>query len=219
MPARWSCVTLLADGSAKTSYSDDGATLRHCEVVDGQQRLTMCLLLLDRVRRRLEVLAGQGVDLAADVANRIRKTYGMVSVDNASTPRLRLGVGLNPYWVDVSLGQEPFVGAALIAGQERLRDAASFFDDKIAGLNDDDGTIEFKRLTDLQRRVTFGLGFLVYEVQSMAEVGVIFETLNERGRDLSDLEKTKNYLLYLARSITDARSEQLAELINEALLH
>jgi len=45
-------------------------------------------------------------------------------------------------------------------------------------------------------------------------VGVIFETLNERGRDLSDLEKTKNYLLYLARSIQDGRSEQLAALIN-----
>lgn len=205
---------LLSDGSAKTSIADDGATLRHFEVVDGQQRLTTCLLLLDRVRRRLEILAGQGVEYAAEVAARIRTTYGLVSVDHAQTPRLRLGADLNPYWLDVSLGKQHFVGAALIAGQARLRDAAAFFDDKLAALADTDSTVEFNRLKDLQRRVTSGLGFLVYEVQSVAEVGVIFETLNERGRDLSDLEKTKNYLLYLARSIQDGRSEQLAALIN-----
>jgi Protein of unknown function DUF262/Protein of unknown function (DUF1524) len=205
---------LAVDGSAKTSVSDDGATLRHCEVVDGQQRLITCLLLLDRVRRRLNVLAGQQVAYAVDVATRIRTTYGMVSVDNAQIPRLQLGAGLNPYWVDISLGDQHFVGLSLIAGQERLRDAAAYFDGKIAALAADDGVIEFERLKDLQRRVTAGLGFLVYEVRSVAEVGVIFETLNERGRALSDLEKTKNYLLYLARSIKDGRGEQLAELIN-----
>ncbi len=207
---------VMDDGSAKTSVADDGATLRHCEVVDGQQRLTTCLLLLDRVRRRLDVLAGLGVEDAAGVASRIRTTYGMVNIDHAQTPRLRLGGGLNPFWVEVSLGVQPYVGPALIAGQERLRDAAGFFDDKIATLGADEATTEFARLKDLQRRVTAGLGFLVYEVQSIAEVGVIFETLNERGRDLSDLEKTKNYLLYLSRSIKDGRSEQLAELINDA---
>ena len=47
-------------------------------------------------------------------------------------------------------------------------------------------------------------------------MGVIFETLNERGRGLSDLEKTKNYLLYLARNITDGRGEKLAEIINNS---
>lgn len=204
---------LQLDGQPKTSIADDGATLRHCEVVDGQQRLTTCLLLLDRIRRRLECLAEAGVELAAGIANRIRTTY---SIDRAHVPRLRLGAGLNPYWVDISLGDQHFVGAALIAGQERLRDAAIFFDAKLAALADESGDVEFDRLKDLQRRVTAGLGFLVYEVQSIAEVGVIFETLNERGRDLSDLEKTKNYLLYLARSIHDKRGEQLAELINAA---
>ncbi len=206
----------LADGTAKSSIGDDGATLRHTEIVDGQQRLTTCLLLLDRVRRRLELLDGTGVEDAGNVARRIRDTYGMISVDHALIPRLKLGAGLNAYWVDISLGDETFVGPALIAGQERLREAASFFDAKINDLGNQDPASEFNRLKELQRRVTAGLGFLVYEVQSSAEVGVIFETLNERGRSLSDLEKTKNYLLYLARNIKDGRSEQLASIINDA---
>ena len=65
---------LAVDGSAKTSVSDDGATLRHSEVVTGQQRLITCLLLLDRVRRRPNVLAGQEAEYAVDVATRIRTT-------------------------------------------------------------------------------------------------------------------------------------------------
>jgi hypothetical protein len=207
---------LLPNGAVKSSVADDGSTLRHCEVVDGQQRLTTCFLLLDRVRRRLDVLARLHVEFAADVRDRIRTTYGMVGVNRAQTPRLRLGVGLNEHWVNISLGDRPFVGNARIGGEARLHEAAEFFDEKIASLAVGGAAVEFVRLKDLQSRITAGLGFLVYEVHSAAEVGVIFETLNERGRDLTDLEKTKNYLLYLARSIKDGRSDQLGELINEA---
>ena len=35
----------------RTFLDVTGSTLRHCEVVDGQQRLTTCVLLLDRIRR------------------------------------------------------------------------------------------------------------------------------------------------------------------------
>jgi len=207
---------LTVNGTAKTSLADDGSELRHCEVVDGQQRLTTCLLLLDRIRRRLDALARRGVDNAAEMSSRIRSNYGLVSIDHALVPRLRLGAGLSEYWVNTSLGDQAYVGSGLIAGQQRLHDAARFFDERLTAFGVDGDAVEFARLKELQRRVSAGLGFLVYEVQSVAEVGVIFETLNERGRDLSDLEKTKNYLLYLARSIKDARSEQLAELINNA---
>jgi hypothetical protein len=204
----------LRDGDApRTSMADDGTTLRHCEVVDGQQRLTTCLLMLDRVRRRLEAL-GSNAEHAAPMAATLRSNYGLVSIDNAKQPRLRLGAGLNDYWVDVVLGDAHPDGQPLIAGERRLRDAAAFFDERLGDLGDSDPAVEFARLKDLQARVTSGLGFLVHEVATSAEVGVIFETLNERGRPLSELEKTKNYLLYLARNIGDGRADELSELIN-----
>jgi hypothetical protein len=204
-------------GGVDTSVADDGATLQHCEVVDGQQRLTTCLLLLDRIRRRVDALAVADVANAADMASRLRATYGMVSVDNALQPRLRLGAGMNSYWVETVLGEHQYAGPPLIAGQAQLRDAATFYDKRLDGLTAEvDKEEQFARLKELQRRITAGLGFLVYEVHSASEVGVIFETLNERGRPLTELEKTKNYLLYLARTITDARGDQLAEKINEA---
>ncbi len=206
----------LCDGDVpRASMADDGTTLRHCEVVDGQQRLTTCLLLLDRVRRRLEAL-GSNAEHAAAMAATLRSNYGLVSIDNAKQPRLRLGAGLNDYWVDVVLGDAHPDGQPLIAGQRRLRDAAAFFDERLGDLGDGDPAVEFARLKDLQARVTSGLGFLVHEVATSAEVGVIFETLNERGRPLSELEKTKNYLLYLARNIGDGRADELSGLINSS---
>lgn len=205
------------NGAPREILSDDGAVLQVCEVVDGQQRLTTCFILLDQVRRRLEELELKGLSAAGPMARRIRETFGVVDVGRVPQTRLSLGAGLQRYWAETVLGDETYVGPALDAGQERLRTAVTFFEDKIATLAADVADeILLDRLRDLQSRVTSRLGFLVYEVKSYAEVGVLFETLNERGRSLTDLEKAKNYLLYLARSIPDHRSEELAGNINAA---
>lgn len=114
------------------------------------------------------------------------------------------------------LGDKQYEGV-LIAGQRRLLAAKEFFDTKLKELlGDAAATEQFARLCELQRRITDGLAFLVYEVRSDAEVGVIFETLNERGRNLTDLEKIKNYLLYLSSAIPDDRGVCLSELISHA---
>lgn len=211
-------VLMDVPGSAGTltSEEDDGTVLRHVEVVDGQQRLTTCLLLLDRIRRKLETLVDDLED-AGTVALTLRQRYGVAIIDGVKVPRLRMGNDLNDYWLSVILGDEVYVGPPLIAGQRRLRDAATFFDDKLTALMSGCSPSEqLHRLRELQKRVTSGLGFLVYEVASVAEVGMIFETLNERGRQLTDLEKTKNYLLYLARTIPGAQGDDLASKINHA---
>lgn len=206
---------LINDQRPSEVMSDDGTTLTLCEVVDGQQRLTTCLLLIDRIRRSLLELDGNPA--AASMASKARSLYGVVTIDGRHTPRLKLGAGLNDYWVDSVLGDHVFVGGPMVSGQSRLRDAALFFDDKVSRLVEGATAHDaFLRLKDLYGRVTSGLKFLVYEVGSSAEVGVIFETLNERGRPLTELEKTKNYLLYLARSIPNAGAEQLARQINKA---
>ena len=54
----------------------------------------------------------------------------------------------------------------------------------------------------------------IYIVDQAAEVGVIFEVMNNRGKELTELEKVKNYLLYLTTKITIETSNELASLIN-----
>jgi len=203
------------DSGVVISLDSTGTELHHCEVIDGQQRLTTCALLLDRIRRRLDALAASGVEGASEIADNLRRAFGIVTVDKASVPRVRLGSAMADYWVNIVLGDEDYPGNALISGEDRVRRAALFFEQKLDQLGSEaDPSTVLERLRDLQRRITAGLRLLVYEVSTAAEVGVIFETLNERGRPLSELEKTKNYLLYLARQLPDARQEELAGFIN-----
>lgn len=206
----------VMDGAeTRVSVDQEGTTLRHCETVDGQQRITTCILMLDRISRRFARLADEGVEDARPRADKLRSTYAVVKINNASVPKLRLAGELNGHWTNVILGDGIHASPDLLGGQARLDAAKQFFDDRLDALVGTSSVETFERLCELQRRITAGLRFLVYEVASVVEVGVIFETLNERGRPLSDLEKAKNYLLYLARQIPDDRQEELATFINE----
>lgn len=49
------------------------------------------------------------------------------------------------------------------------------------------------RLLALRARTSHQLRFLVYSVDRSDEVGVLFETVNGRGKDLTELERVKNY--------------------------
>jgi hypothetical protein len=42
------------------------------------------------------------------------------------------------------------------------------------------------------------LGFLIFEPKNDSEIGIMFEVINNRGKELSELEKIKNYFIYYA---------------------
>ena len=210
--------TLIFKPSLPPSTTVDkyGVESVHTEVVDGQQRLTTCLLLVDRIRRRMFDLADAGVDDARGVAADLYRSFGdFEDEDHVKVTRLTPGPEVEPYWRSM-LTDTPFVGNT-VASHHRLTAGARFFDSKLDEMSSSsDASTIFSRLKDLLRRVTANLQFLVYDVESMADVGVIFETLNDRGHPLSELEKTKNYLLYLARQIEPANlGENLAAHIND----
>lgn len=208
---------VIKDRQQPELMAADGDALARFEVVDGQQRLTTCLLLLDRIRRAIGDLDAEG---AAEVAHRLGSTYGLLKIGGVDVPRLTLGTDLQAFWKQSILGDQPIADATLVAGAQRLRTAAQYFDRQIASLTEGlSAEAAAERLTELQRRIISGLRFLVYEVQTDAEVGVVFETLNERGRPLTELEKVKNYLLYLARQLPEGQLSDLAGTINEAWSH
>ena len=56
-------------------------------------------------------------------------------------------------------------------------------------------------LPALRTKATSNLVFVPYGVSTSAEVGAIFEVMNDRGKQLTELEKAKNYLLYRASKL------------------
>ena len=69
-------------------------------------------------------------------------------------------------------------------------------------------------LREVLAKVTKRLGFTLFMVDNEEEVGIIFEVMNDRGKPLTDLERMKNYLLYVASTLGFANP--LTREVNEA---
>ena len=208
--------TLVLMDQETEHMTSTGVMLNESHVVDGQQRLTTCLILLDRIRRAfLQIDMAQEETL--ETAHELGRTYGVVTVSGVTRPRLALGKDFNEFWVRNVLGDHQFLKGELTQGEQRMWAAARFFDQEIESLVDGFSAQDAARqLRRLLARVTSGLRFLVYEIDTTADAGVIFETLNGRGRDLSELDKIKNYLLFLARRLPDAQADDLSLRVNLA---
>lgn len=82
-----------------------------------------------------------------------------------------------------------------------LENAKKFFEDKI---ND----LETNEIENLFRKLTKQFKFNVYEIADDLDVFVAFETMNNRGKKLSNLELLKNRLIYLSTKFTDNSSDK-----------
>jgi hypothetical protein len=177
------------------------------DVVDGQQRLTTCLLLIDRLLDHRERLDDPRA--ASD-----REALLTIKLNGVVRPRLALSDENDEYWRKVIIDGVTPVQAPVIKAHSRLSIAAEFFEERIRAAEAVQGDAFLDWLRDMTGRVTKSLEFTVYHVRDEAEVGVIFETLNQRGKPLSELEKVKNYLLYLASRLPDGPRTELSAIVN-----
>jgi hypothetical protein len=154
------------------------------EVVDGQQRLATLLLLL---RAAIETL--EKAD-AKDVAGEFQKDY--IAQRPAGIKESRLTLILSKRDSDkfrnLLLG-EPFPGGKKLSSWKNLDEAMKFFNDKFESLKEDqgkDGIVNF-----LNGKI-MKLSFLEVLLGTDGDVYQFFETLNDRGVDLSIADLVKN---------------------------
>ncbi|MBM3981296.1 MAG: DUF262 domain-containing protein [Planctomycetes bacterium] len=201
-------------GEDATCIDEAGERYTVSDVVDGQQRLTTIVLLLDAVRREMAGIVSMA-KLAEGLSNRyVRAT------DQAGLPlyKLVLNRDCRDYFAQTVLGDRPSPDGASIQSHRRLSGARKFFADYLATQREAlrDGYAEW--LKSLRTKVVQHLKVTLYTVEDQAEVGVIFEVLNNRGKPLSELEKVKNYLLYLSTKL-DLPKHTLGEEVNRAWTH
>lgn len=101
-----------------------------------------------------------------------------------------------------------------MASQQRLRNARKHFRTYLARRRAAKPADDTSWIVDLYDKVTHRLRLSVYTVDEASEVGVIFEVMNNRGKPLSELEKVKNYLLYVGSKL-NLPAHTLAENVNK----
>jgi Protein of unknown function DUF262 len=178
-------------------------------IVDGQQRLTTVVLLLDAIRRELARVPEQ-----APLAEGTTAAYVRVRTPAGQwLHKLELNADTNGFWVASMLADVPAPEPAANASQKRLASAKSHFAAYLTAQRQERGGAYLDWLLALRTKVTSNLVFVPDEVSTSAEVGVIFEVMNDRGKQLTELEKAKNYLLYLASKL-DLPPHTLADTVN-----
>lgn len=202
----------------------EGQSYGTYHVVDGQQRLATIVLLLEGIRR---ALVGTGTG-DATLTQGIRRAYvSTTEITGLTLQKLTLNSDSDHYFRTVILSEEPGPEGPQISSELRLAEARDLFGVYLSTQRDQLGLAYTQWLTDLYLKVATRLMVTLYEVDSEAEVGMIFELMNNRGKPLSELEKVKNYLLYagstvpgphgLAATVNEAWSEMLRQLMSAGL--
>lgn len=191
----------------KESVTDvEGRNHKIYDVVDGQQRLTTVVIFLEALRRRLEKV---NPELAAG----IRKNYcELIDIHKQAQFKIRLNSDCHAYFTRNVLARNGAPNGPEIASHKRLSEALEYFEKHISFRLAAPG-VGVDWLLNLYLKTIRQLRLVIYEVEHAAEVGVIFEAMNNRGKKLSEMEKVKNYLLYLATKI-GIQQVELADQIN-----
>lgn len=180
------------------------------DVVDGQQRLTTISILL------FELLKATETGYAEESKEDLIKKYIVLSNRTGERKVYKFGYS-NTNQNHKFLLHEIFENGKEVLPTDyrnhytdNLQFAKDFFNQKIQPLSGDEKEILYQKLTT-------SLLFDVREVGNDLDVQAVFETMNNRGKPLSTLEKLKNRLIYLAVKLDDSRGNQeLREKINAA---
>ena len=176
------------------------------DVVDGQQRLTTCSLYLSIIINEL-IKTGES-DFMAEKP---------IYLFHGSTSKLRLNNDTNDFFFDLISKGTTNVPAKNVH-QKKLITAYSYLKDHINKqfLKRDKKGVQY--LKDLFDAIIRKLNFSFYTIEQESEIGMTFELMNSRGKELSALELLKNYLMHwIYRNINiEHEKENTTKTVNKA---
>jgi len=182
-------------------------------VVDGQQRLTTSLLLLQCILER----AGADGELNYSTPDEVRKKYIFESRDKGVSRSYIFGYEKdNPSheYLKTKIFMEPSdshsTGEETIYTQNLSR-AKLYFAERLAPL-------DTAQLENVYTKITQHFLYNIYVISGEIDVFVAFETMNNRGKPLSHLELLKNRLIFLSTrfDVDDDERSKLRRTINES---
>ncbi|KXA95586.1 hypothetical protein AKJ36_00135 [candidate division MSBL1 archaeon SCGC-AAA259I07] len=183
---------------------EDGAY----NVVDGQQRLTTVLILLNELARKLEKEDSENVD-------EIRDYY---IFGPSSRFKLKLMGDDGGFFKDyLEIEAEEDIETVLSQldsnspSQKRLRNAIVYFNNKLEEKEEEISNDEFDNFQvycENLQEIIESLELMVYPVESRTRAVQVFSITNDRGKILTNLEKTKSFLMEQIFTYREDEEEQ-----------
>lgn len=199
--------TVLLKDSGKTTKAALAA-LKRFDVIDGQQRLTTVLILLREIISQLKVVGAN--ELRGDV-DALVKSY----LKDGDHYKLNLLGEDDEFFHHVIIDCNDFRASdTKTRSQRRLTEARAFFRERLIVEKEQQSSEYQNFLVQFKQKID-DLQLIQYQVNSDADAIRIFETVNDRGRPLSNLEKTKSFLMhtsYLGLEDNNAVAGRLDEL-------
>lgn len=222
----------LVDGASIASNAnerwlvDNGYKIFY--VIDGQQRLTTAVILIqaiiETVRRQPENVGKIDANISfcdESLSDHI-KTYLSISKSKEVITTYKFGYAVdNPsdlYFRHEILG-EPNPGSLEETFYTlNLANAKKYFLEQLEAIVKQESVTSIEQIF---RKLIARFQFNPYEIPSNFDEFLAFETMNNRGKQLSHLELLKNRLIYLSTLYSDkeadsAEKKELRDLINEA---
>ena len=156
-------------------------------VIDGQQRITTAAILFVAIRNRLNDLGK--TQAASDVGSKHLADY--ILVEERSELKLSLGPDDEVAYRKLVEEEDDISIGAIYDSYVQLKE----YVDRLAPSKDD-----YKNLIALTSFLDSGVQVLLAIAPGLSEAYVIFETLNDRGADLTTADLLKNYLFSSAGS-------------------
>lgn len=170
-------------------------------VVDGQQRMTTTIILVQAITELYKDRDKLNYTEIYDIKRRyifdskddgISRSYIFgYEKDNPSYDFLKRNIFLETG----GYNQEDTIYT------HNLENAKKYFSDKLAKLSKEEVEVIYKKITQ-------NLLFNIYTISSDIDVFIAFETMNNRGKPLSNLELLKNRLIYLSTKFEADSSEK-----------
>lgn len=149
------------------------------EIVDGQQRITTLIIFINVL-----------LSLYNECENETKEIYLETYIKYKQAYKLEVLLDDNEFFTTYIL-ENNSIPANIIStpAQKKLYAAKKYFTERLS--------IEFNQnqLKELLEKIE-KTKVLTYSVQDKAEATLIFETTNDRGKQLTNLEKTKSFLMY-----------------------